>query len=198
MLSASRSAGRSRARLATQSCVTLALLLVLGTSKLVGQGIHPGFGLGVAVPAGDYRQTHGSGPLAQFFILFGGADRRLRLRVEAEGVWFPGHIPASALSDASGDLRIVSSIASLMIGPRTSGARPYLLLGAGPQWLSVSKVNNPYGSVIGTRAGLGVEGRLGDWTVRAEIAAHAVLSDFATGHDYGLGAYWPVAVAIQF
>ena len=198
MLSGLRPAGPSRDRIATQSCVTLALLLVLGTSKLVGQEIHQGFGLGVAVPAGDYGQTHGSGPLAQFSILFGGADKRLRLRVDAEGVWFPGHIPASALSSTSGDLRILSGIANLMIGPRTSGARPYLLLGAGPQWVSVTKVPNPYGSVIGTRAGLGVEGRLGDWTVRAEIAAHAVLSDFATGHDYGLGAYWPVAVAIQF
>jgi hypothetical protein len=197
-LSESHRGDPARGRLVAYSCVAFALAFVFGGSKLVGQDIHPGFGLGVGVPAGDYRKTRGSGPLAQLFVVFGGADRRLRLRIEAEGVWFPGRVPANTLSSTSGDMRILSGIATLMIGPRANGARPYFLVGGGPQWVSVPKVTNPYGYVSGARAGIGVEGRVRDWTVRAEIAGHAVLSDFATGHDFGLGTYWPLTVAIQF
>jgi len=95
-------------------------------------------------------------------------------------------------------MRILSGIATLMIGPRANGVRPYFLFGAGPQWISVPKVPNPYGSVPGARTGIGVEGRARNWTLRAEITGHAVLSDFATGHDFHWGTYWPLTVAIQF
>ena len=197
-MSESCQARPSSGRSLEYNCVVFALLLLFGSARLVSQEIHPGLALGVAVPADDYAKTHRTGPLTQLFVVFGGADQRLRVRVEAEGVWFPGRVPANTVSSTSGDMRILSGIATLMIGPRGHGARPYFLLGAGPQWVSVPKVTNPYGYVPGARAGIGVDGRVGPCTLRAEIAAHAVLSDFATGHDFGLGTYWPLTVAIQF
>ena len=197
-MSESRRANSGRTSPVAYSCVAFAMVFVFGGSKLGSQEIHPGFGLGVGVPAGDYRKTHDSGPLGQLFVVFGGADRRLRLRIEAEGAWFPGRVPANTGSSTSGDMRILSGIATLMIGPRANGVRPYFLFGAGPQWISVPKVPNPYGSVPGARTGIGVEGRARNWTLRAEITGHAVLSDFATGHDFHWGTYWPLTVAIQF
>ena len=185
-------------RQASKSLVALILFSVFGTTNLPGQEMHAGFGLGAAVPAGDYRETRGIGPVAQLFVLFGRADRRVRVRVEAEGVWLPGHTPASDATSKAGDLYILSGIASLIMGPRSTPVRPYFLLGAGPQLVSVPKHTNRYGSVPGVRAGLGVEGRLRRQTIRAEIAGHAVLSDFGTGRDFGLGAYFPLTLAIQF
>ena len=184
-------------RPATQSLVALNLLWVFGTTNLLAQEMHAGFALGAAVPAGDFRETRGTGPVAQLFVLLGGADRRIRFRVEAEGVWLPGHTPASFSTSTGGDLYILSGIGSLIMGPRSTPVRPYFLLGAGPQLVSVPKHPNP-GFVPGIRAGFGVEGRLRSWTIRAEIAGDAVLSDFGTGRDFGLGAYFPLTLAIQF
>ena len=185
-------------RPATESLVALSLLWVFGTTNLPGQEMRAGFALGAAVPAGDFRETRGTGPVAQLFVLFGGADRRIRLRVEAEGVRLPGHTPASSSTSTGGDLYILSGIGSLIMGPRSTPVRPYFLLGAGPQLVSVPKQVNPYGSVTGIRAGFGVEGRLRSWTIRGEIAGDAVLSDFGTGRDFGFGGYFPLTLAIQF
>jgi hypothetical protein len=95
-------------------------------------------------------------------------------------------------------MRILSGFADLIMAPRYSGPRPYFLLGAGPQWINVPKVANPYGAVPGARAGFGIEGTVRGWTIRGEIAATAVLSDFATGRSFTPGTYWPVTLAIQF
>lgn len=185
-------------RQATKSLVTLILFCACRTTNLPSQEMHAGFALGAAVPAGDYGETRGIGPVAQLFVLFGRADRRVRVRVEAEGVWLPGHTPASYSTSKAGDLYILSGIASLIMGPRSTPVRPYFLLGAGPQLVSVPKHTNPYGSVTGVRAGFGVEGRLRSRSIRAEMAGHAVLSDFGTGRDFGLGGYYPLTLAIQF
>ena len=196
-MSASRET-HSRNSSVEHGCVAFCLLLLFGSSGLAGQGAFPGVALGVAVPSGDYGDTRGTGPLAQLFVVFGGPDRRLRLRLDAEGVWLPARGPDNPVSIPGGDMRILSGIANLIIGPRGSEARPYFLFGVAKQWVSVTNGTNPYGAVPGARAGFGVEVPIRHWTVRAEIAAHAVLSDFATGHDFGLGTYWPVTVAIQF
>ena len=91
-----------------------------------------------------------------------------------------------------------SILGSVLIAPRLSGMKPYVTLGGGVQWLSVENSMNPYGSIVGVRSGVGVEGPWGRKTFRAEISAHAILSDFATGKDWAIGAYIPATFAIEF
>ncbi|HMI48059.1 MAG TPA: hypothetical protein VK481_05280, partial [Gemmatimonadaceae bacterium] len=163
------------------------------------QGIQPGFALGVAVPSsGDYGRRHRAGPLAQLSVLFGDSDRRVRLRIEAEGAWFPGRAAPNPPFSADGDMRILSAFADLIMGPRMTGPRPYFLFGAGPQWITVPGVPNPYGGVPGVRAGVGLEGKVRGLTLRGEVSANAVLSDFATGRSFTPGTYWPLTLGIQF
>ena len=191
---------RHRKNIPIRYCLAaVLLLLVFASSKVSGQGIQPGFALGVALPSlGDYGRRRRPGPLAQLSVLFGDSTRRVRLRIEAEGAWFPGRAPANPPFSTDGDMRILSAFANLVMAPRWSGLRPYFLLGAGAQRVTVPGVANPYGAVPGVRTGFGFEDKVRGWTLRGEVSANAVLSDFATGREYRPGTYWPITLGIQF
>ena len=107
-------------------------------------------------------------------------------------------LEAPAVRSFTGDLRILSVLASVLLAPNNGIVRPYLVLGGGPQWLTVPDDVNPYGTLYGVRAAIGLEGKWSGRKWRAELGAHAVLSDYATGRDFGLGTFVPVMVGVQF
>jgi hypothetical protein len=171
----------------------------LGATRAGAQNIAPGLAVGIGVPIGDLGRERLPGPVVQTYAVLGERNRIARLQIGAEGAWFPGNAAAPAIaSSAYGDLRVFSILGSVLIAPRSSGMKPYVTLGGGVQWLSVENRVNPYGSIVGVRSGLGVESPWGRKTFRAEISAHAILSDFATGKDWGMAAYIPFTFAIQF
>ena len=77
-MSDSRRADSARTRSVQYSCVAFAVAFVIGVSTIEGQEIHPGFGLGVGMPAGDYGTPHGFGPLGQLFVVVQHPDSILR------------------------------------------------------------------------------------------------------------------------
>jgi hypothetical protein len=166
---------------------------------LSAQAVSPGVALGVAVPTGDYGETRSPGPLANLSLTFREPESRIRFRVEGEAVWLSGRGDSSPFpSSSSGDLRILSVLASMLLAPNTGGVRPYFVIGGGPQWLSVPNGVNPYGTLYGVRAAIGLEGKWRGRSLRSELGAHAVLSDYATGRDFGLGTFVPFTVGVQF
>lgn len=135
----------------------------------------------------------------QTYAVIGKPDRIARVQIGAEGVWFRSRASAPALgSSAYGNLRVLSILSNVVIAPPLSGIKPYLTLGGSVQWLSIEGRTNPYGRLFGLRSGLGIEAPWGKKSARAEISAHAILSDFGTGRDFRIGTYIPVTFAIQF
>jgi hypothetical protein len=177
----------------------LFVFLVIGkTSPAGAQHISPGVAVGTAVPTGDLGRERSPGPVAQLYLVVGRPDRIARFQITAEGVWCPGKLaPASLSSSAYGNFRALSLLGSLLLAP-ASAVKPYLSLGAGLQALSIQGTRNPYGRLVGVRSGVGIEAPLRETSVRAEVGAHAVLSDFGTGHDFRIATYVPVTLAIQF
>lgn len=166
---------------------------------LAAQRVSPGFAIGVAIPTGPYGETRGLGPLSQLSLVFRDPESKVRFRFEAEGAWFPSREQASGfVSSSQGDLRILSILGTVLLAPGIPGVRPYVGVGAGRHWLRVPSSVNPYGAVFGVRAAVGLEGGWGDRRWRAEVGTHAVLSDYATGRDFGLGTYLPFMVGMQF
>lgn len=190
----------SQSRLSvSRYCLVLVALVCAVPTKLPAQRVAPGFAVGVAIPTGRYGETRRLGPLSQLSLVFRDPESRVRFRFEAEGVWFPSREKGSAsASSTQGDLRILSVLASVLLAPRVQGARPYLVVGAGPQWLHVPSSVNPYGAVFGLRAAVGLEGQWSGRRLRGEVGTHAVLSDYATGRDFGLGTYLPLMLGMQF
>lgn len=166
---------------------------------LAAQRVSPGVAIGVAVPTGPYGETRRLGPLSQLSLVFRDPESKVRFRFEAEGAWFPSREQASGFASSSqGDLRILSILGTVLLAPRIPGVRPYVGIGAGRHWLRVPSSVSPYGAVFGVRAAVGLEGGWGNRRVRAEVGTHAVLSDYATGRDFGLGTYLPFIVGMQF
>jgi hypothetical protein len=189
----------SRSLSAWRFCLVLIGVLAAIPCELSAQPVSHGVAIGVAVPTGDYGETRHPGPLAHVSLTFRDPERRIRFRVEGEGVWFPVRDDSSPIpSSSAGDLKILSILASVLLAPNSGSVRPYFIIGGGPQWLSVPNSINPYGLLLGVRAAIGLEGKWSGRKLRAELGAHAVLSDYATGRDFGLGTYVPVMVGIQF
>ena len=167
--------------------------------RAYAQHISPGVAIGVAVPTGDLGRERSLGPVTQIYAVIGRPDRVLKFQISAEGAWLPGKSPpASLTSSAYGNLRALSLLGSLVIAPALDSVKPYLSFGAGLQDLSIQGRQNPYGRLVGVRTGVGVEIPLRELSLRAEVSAHAVLSDFGTGHDYSIATYFPITFAIQF
>ena len=169
------------------------------TSSAKAQHISPGVALGVAVPTGGLGRERSPGPLTQVYAILGKPDRIVRFQISAEGMWCPGKpAPTSLTSSAYGNLRALSVLGTLLIAPASADVKPYLSLGGGLQSLAIEGRQNPYGRLVGVRSGVGIEAPLRRIRVRAEVSAHAVLSDFGTGRDFRIATYVPVTLAIQF
>jgi hypothetical protein len=163
------------------------------------QRVDPGIGVGVGFPTGKLGEHRRPGPVVNAYALIGSATRTVRLQVGVEGAWFSGKPRLSAFSSsAEGDLRMVGLIATVLIATYGDGIRPYLALGGGLQYMSVENRRNPYGSVPALRGGIGLEAPWGKRSVRAEVHAHGILSDFGTGRDFVMGTYVPVTISLQF
>jgi len=163
------------------------------------QKLEPGIGVGVGFPTGRLGAERQPGPVVNGYAVLGSHERKVRLQIGVEGAWFRGKTNPSGLgSSAEGDLRIVGLLANLLIASGGGRIRPYLTLGGGLQSLSIENRRNPYGSVVGLRGGVGLRTLWGNTSVHAEVQAHAILSDFGTGKDFGLGTYVPFTLALQF
>jgi hypothetical protein len=98
-----------------------------------------------------------------------------------------------------GTLRSVGGLASVLVGARGSPkVAPYGLVGFGLERLSVTGVNNPYGTTAALRAGFGVQWRMRTRTMFVEIASHVALTDFATGAEFATGVRVPIAIGVRF
>lgn len=169
------------------------------TQVASAQKVDPGIGVGVGFPTGLMGEHRRPGPVVNAYALIGSATRTVRFQLGVESAWFSGKPRLSALgSSAEGDLRIVGLIVNLLIATHGDGIRPYLALGGGLQYMSVENRRNPYGSVPALRGGIGLEAPWGNRSVRAEVHAHAILSDFGTGKDFVVGTYVPVTLSLQF
>lgn len=179
----------------------LALTIAICSAPALGaQTLTPSIAAGIAVPTAGLGTSRTLGPLLRGSLLVGAPDRRVRFRGDIEAAWMPATAqPAAPVSSSTGDLRVISVLADLVIGPRgNDSVQPYLLLGLGAQSMRVSGVTNPYGKVPGLRGGVGLRGHVGRFGMSAEITPDLILSDFATGRDFRLGTYWPVSVGISF
>jgi hypothetical protein len=171
----------------------------VATSIASAQKVEPGIGVGVGFPTGRLGAERHPGPIVNGYAVLGSPERTVRFQIGVEGAWFRGKTNPSALgSSAEGDLRIIGLLANLLIASGGERIRPYLTLGGGLQSLSIKNRRNPYGSIVGLRGGVGLEAPLGNNSVRVEVQAHAILSDFGTGQDFGLGTYVPFTLAFQF
>jgi hypothetical protein len=177
---------------------TLALVADAVTAE--AQSISPTLGVGVAVPLEHYARFRTAGPLLRAGLTLGGQQRRVRVRLDAEGAWLLDRTGGSGPGGSTeGTLRAIGALATVTMGPR-GPVGLYVLLGLGPQWLQAAGAigPNPYGAVPGVRAGLGVRARLARAEWHAEVALHGVLSDYATGHDFAAGSYLPVILGMRF
>jgi len=152
---------------------------------------------GVAIPTDDYGETRTTGPLVRGTLLLRGPERRVRFRMDAEGAWLLDRTDRAITgSSRDGTMRVVSALASVVIGGTGPRIAPYLLAGAGVQRLTVEGTRNPYGRTLGMRAGAGVRWLVGRVEMNAEITPHWALTDFGTGREFGLGSYVPVAIGV--
>ena len=174
-----------------------ALAATVGT--LQAQGVSPTASFGVAIPTSYYADHRTAGPVIRGGLTLGGPQRRVRLRLEGEGVWLPargGSAPRTGSADSA--LRSIAVAGSLLVGPRNQRFAPYMLVGGGPQWLRIRGSVNPYGAVPGLHAGIGFRARGARVSWLAEISWHAVLSGFGTGHELSPGTYTPLTLGIEF
>ena len=175
--------------------------LAVTPSHIFAQAVRLGVAGGFAIPTGAYGQTRTAGPLVRGTLTLGGPERRVRFRGDLEGAWLldiADGASVGVVSSRQGTLRAVSALASVLVGPAGGHFTPYLIAGAGAQRLSVEKVRNPYGTVAGVRAGVGIRFRLGRTAVHAEITPHWALTDFGTGRDFEVGSYVPMVVGVSF
>ena len=152
--------------------------------------------LGIVAPRGQLSSQFATGSLLRGGYEFGNPrTQRTRIRLDAEVSWLPQRDAATA----TGDLRIVSGIISLV--ESASSARtvaPYGLLGIAVERMSVADTRNPYGTTFGVRAALGVHWKVRGRTLTGELSPHLALTDFATGSEYAQSLRLPLTMAISF
>jgi len=183
----------------TLVAIVMALGATGGASTLSAQRIGPTASVGIAVPIGGYGTHRTAGPVVRGGLALGAPDHRVEWRLEGEGAWLLDRSGSPAVGGSSdGTLRSIGIFGSLVAGPRHLRDAPYVILAAGPEWIRVQGAVNPYGAVTGVRAGVGyrIRGQRMSWL--AELAVHAVLSDFGTGQEYTAGTYVPITVGLQF
>jgi hypothetical protein len=184
-------------RIATPSASVIALVVCL--SRAEAQSLSTTFAVGAAVPTGRYALFRSPGPLVRAGLTVGAPERHVWLRVEGEGAWLVDQAgDRASLGSQRGTLRALGVLVTLAAGPHLGRVTPYVLLGAGPQWLRVEGATNPYGASLGARAGAGVRVRAGRVELEAELAAHGVASDFGTGRDFAAGSYVPLTLGVRF
>lgn len=184
-------------RIATLSAGVIALA-ACGT-RADAQAVSPTLAVGIAVPTGQYGVHRSAGPLLRAGLTMGAPERHVRLRLEGEGAWLLDRTGAPAtLGSQDGTLRATGLLLTLVAGPHLGRYTPYLLVGAGPQWIRVAGATNPYGATLGVRGGAGLRVRAGRVELEAEVAAHGVASDFGTGRDFAPGSYVPLAIGVRF
>lgn len=170
----------------------------LASARLAAQTARPEIAAGVAVPAGALAAQRVAGPLVRAGVVLGAPSRIVRVRLDAEAAWMPARGRTVPISSASGTLRTVGAVASMLVGPAEPRIAPYLLAGISAQRMQVNGHPNPYGTLAGVRLGVGVRRTVGTHELRAEVAEHAVLSDYGTGRDFAVGTYWPISFGVTF
>jgi hypothetical protein len=102
----------------------------------------------------------------------------------------------SALGWRDGDARVMSGLVGFTLGQRgTDGL--YVLFAIGQHRIKIEGAPNPYGSLWGTRLGLGARWRVGRLRGRVELAPHLILSDYGTT-EYSPGTFWAAAAGVAF
>jgi hypothetical protein len=178
--------------------IVAALSAMCIANVLPAQGLGPTASVGIALPTGGYAMHRAAGPVLRAGLALGERVDRVGWRLEGEAAWFPDNDSApSSGGGIDGDLRSIAAIGSLVAGPRRRGLAPYVIVGGGPQWIRVRGAVNPYGTSLGLRAGVGLRFRGESMSLLAELAGHAVLSDFGT-REYTAGTYVPLTIGVVF
>lgn len=175
-------------------CVAAVSLVALRTTS--AQATTPSIALGIVAPRGQLSTQFATGALLRGGYEFGNPrTQRTRVRLDAEVSWLPRRDAATA----TGDLRIVSGIVSLVESASSARAvAPYGLLGIAVERMSISGTRNPYGTTFGVRAAFGVRWRVRDRSLAAELAPHLALTEFATGREYAPSLRVPLTIALLF
>ena len=162
------------------------------------QRFSPEVAIGIVAPIGLLGARRGIGPTVGAGFMIGGPDRRVRLRIGFDVATMPGHNQPGQLGAAGADLRLATLGAAVLMGPRRGRLAPYLVLGVESHSMEARGYTNPYGRVGGLSAGVGLRASLRRLEARAEVTAHLILSDFATGEDFAPGTYVPVTLRVAF
>ena len=177
----------------------LALSLTTATG-LSAQDIERAVAFGAAVPVGTIGTNRSLGPLLRAGVTLGDRQRRnLRLRLDLEASWLPGDSRALSGSWSGGTLAAISGFGSMVLGetgdPSTA---PYFVLGLGVQRLAITGVANPYGATLAGRIGAGLQFRVGQRMMFAEVVPTLSATDFGSAADFSAGTVIPLVIGIRF
>ncbi|MCC6243251.1 MAG: hypothetical protein IT353_10440 [Gemmatimonadaceae bacterium] len=169
---------------------------LVAVRTMSAQTTTPSLALGIVAPRGQLGTKFATGAMLRGGYEFGNPrTQRTRVRLDAEVSWLTRRNAATA----TGDLRIVTGVASLVESASSlRTVAPYGLLGVAVERMSVAGTTNPYGTTFGLRAALGVRWRLRGRTLVAEVAPHVALTDFATGGEYSPSVRVPLSFAVSF
>lgn len=181
--------GRGSGLLAVMVTIVLATVVIARPIAAQSKNVEAGFG--VIVPGRGLGTNRSPGPLARLGFVIGDTARRARLRVDGEAAWMPGQ-------SAQNNWRAYGLVVSALMGQRPASTGPYVIVGLAAQRIAVSTTPNPYGTLWGLRAGVGVQSPVGRTVFRWEATPHIVLSEYGTGRNYSFGSYWPVSVGFAF
>ncbi len=184
-----------------RSHVAIALALVLiATTDLTAQDLERSVAVGAAIPFSGVGTNRSVGPVLRAGVTLGDRQRRhVRLRLDLEGGWLQGDSLASSGSWSGGTLAAVSGFASMVIGAAGDVRRsPYFVFGLGIQRLAIAGVSNPYGATFAGRIGAGVDFRVGQRLVFAELVPTMSATDFGTTSDYSAVTVIPLMVGVRF
>lgn len=179
----------TRGAVARSAYATGTLLLLASTpSNVSAQPVRYGVSAGVAVPAADYGDR-GIGPVVRATATWGEVPRHVHLRADLE---------AAQLTSQTGAVRTVSAILNYLVGGKSTRISPYLYVGGGAQFLSVSGESSGSQWTVGVRAGVGIRARMRAREWSAEFARHVALTDYGTGRDFGRASYSPIVIGVTF
>jgi hypothetical protein len=182
-----------------RSLVLVLLWFGCSASAAAAQVPELGLAVGLAPVSGSSRETRETGLHAALSVGLG--TRSPGFGVRADLVW--EHLPGKAApaSDASwryGDLDIRSVRGSILYTFAGGSARPYLLLGGGAYDLRIPEQPNPYGTVAGLHAGVGLCFAAGSLALSAELLGVSPLTDYGGATDFRSVGYFPLSVGVRF
>jgi len=179
-------------------CLAISTGVAAVSSASAQRVVSPELALGTAIPTGPLGAHHDAGRLLRAGVFIGPRDSPGRLYLGLEDVRFGEEVRLPPGVSARGALRMTSALANLTFGPTSTPVAPYVLVGLAAHRMTIVGSVNPYGTVIGARAGVGLRLDTPQLSARIEVASHVIASDYATGKDFSFGRYVPVILGLSF